>query len=181
MPETVENASNSEETSSGVHGRDTVELMKTLNSLPYEGGVKGGVPHDQSQGLPTLSPAQSFRIPLAQARRIVFDFQGSRITPLPPSLPFARWGRGSLARDVIPSRATKTRVSKPSLQLGQHQLFNGLASAPSDNTLRRPGELDRDRPTHPWYGPGRCRRVRRPRRTGRRRRAGRRRCHKVRR
>ena len=26
MPETVENASNSEETSSGVHGRDTVEL-----------------------------------------------------------------------------------------------------------------------------------------------------------
>src|SRR5208337_4570356 len=35
---------------------------------------------------------------------------------------FARGGKGSLARDVIPSRATKTRVSKPSLQLGHDQL-----------------------------------------------------------
>jgi hypothetical protein len=33
MPETVENASNSEETSSGVHGRDTVELLDQANDL----------------------------------------------------------------------------------------------------------------------------------------------------
>ncbi len=38
-------------------------------------------------------------------------------------------GKGSLARNVIPSRATKTRVSKPSLQLGQHQLFTGPGRA----------------------------------------------------
>ena len=34
MPETVENASNSEETSSGVHGRDTVELLTPGNDFP---------------------------------------------------------------------------------------------------------------------------------------------------
>jgi hypothetical protein len=33
MPETVENASNSEETSSGVHGRDTVEFL-TPDPIP---------------------------------------------------------------------------------------------------------------------------------------------------
>jgi len=48
----------------------------------------------------------------------------------PPDPPFARGGKGSLARAVIRSRATKTRVSKPSLQHGQHQLFTGPDSAP---------------------------------------------------
>src|SRR5271157_5536474 len=64
--------------------------------------------------------------PSREARRIVFDSQGSRITP--PAPPFARGGKGSLARNLIPSRAIKTRVSKPSLQLGQHRLFTGPGS-----------------------------------------------------
>jgi len=41
----------------------------------------------------------------------------------PPDPPFARGGKGSVARAVIRSRATKTRVSKPSLQYGKHHLF----------------------------------------------------------
>jgi len=41
----------------------------------------------------------------------------------PPGPPFARGGKGSVARAVVRSRATKTRVSKSSLQYGQHQLF----------------------------------------------------------
>ena len=49
-------------------------------------------------------------------------FSPRRLSP-PESWTFsARGGKGSLARDVIPSRATKTRVSKPPLQLGQDQL-----------------------------------------------------------
>ena len=40
MPETVETASNSEETSSGVHGRDTVELRKSiLQRFVQDGGL----------------------------------------------------------------------------------------------------------------------------------------------
>ncbi len=58
-----------------------------------------------------------------EARRIGLELQGSRITP--PDPPFARGGKGSLAHDVIPSRATKTRVSKSSPQLSQDQLFTG--------------------------------------------------------
>jgi len=43
---------------------------------------------------------------------------------------FARGGKGSLALAVIRSRATKTRVSKPPLQRGQHQLFTGQVTNP---------------------------------------------------
>ena len=53
-------------------------------------------------------------------------FHPDFVAPFPPPCPpFARGGKGTLARDVIPSRATKTRVSKSSLQLCQHQLFTG--------------------------------------------------------
>src|SRR5271157_2206199 len=52
--------------------------------------------------------------PSREAGRVVFDFQGSR--PTPPGPPFARGGKGSVARAVVRLRATKTRVSKPSLQ-----------------------------------------------------------------
>ena len=47
-------------------------------------------------------------------------FRFPRLPHHPPCPPFARGGKGSLARDVIPSRATKTRVSKPSLQVAVH-------------------------------------------------------------
>ena len=92
-------------------------------SPPCEGGVRGVVP---TRPVTRSSHALSLSVlshPSREARRIVFDFQGSRITP--PNPPFARGGKGSLARNLIPSRAIKTRVSKPSLQLGQHQLFTG--------------------------------------------------------
>ncbi len=49
-------------------------------------------------------------------------------------------GKGSLARDVIPSRATKTRVSNSSLQLGQHQLFTGPGLGCHDDHSRLLGQ-----------------------------------------
>src|SRR5271157_5129542 len=53
--------------------------------------------------------------------------EGQQAETVPNTIaPFARGGKGSLARDVVGSRATKTRVSKSSLQLSQHQLFTGL-------------------------------------------------------
>jgi hypothetical protein len=87
--------------------------------------------------------------------------EGQQAETVPNTIdpPFARGGKGSLARDVIPSRATKTRVSKPSLQLGQHQLFTGpgvggisrygvdLGSA---DTTREPVKLPRQK--KPWPG-----------------------------
>ena len=91
------------------------------------GGVRGVVP---ARPVTRSSHALSLSVlshPSREARRIVLDFQGPASPP--PDPPFARGGKGSLARDVIPSRATKTRVSKPSLQLGQHQLFTGTAGA----------------------------------------------------
>ena len=136
-------------------------------SPPCEGGGRAGVvparPVTRSSHALSLSVLSH---PSREARRTVFAFQGSRITPpAPPSQggerdrslatpfhraqqkhasqnrpsssvntnfssphpcpPFARGGKGSFARDVISSRTTKTRVSKSSLQLSQHQLFTG--------------------------------------------------------
>ncbi len=89
-----------------------------------KGGGRGGCPGTTSHKVfPMLAPSQSFRIPLAR-REESFSISKAPASP-PPYPPFARGGKQSLARDVIPSRATKTRVSKPSLQLGQHQLFTG--------------------------------------------------------
>src|SRR5271166_1678626 len=88
-----------------------------------KGGLGGVVP---ARPVTRSSHALSLSVlshPSREARRIVFAFQGSRIPP--PGPPFARGGKGSLARNVIPSRATKTRVSKPPLQLGQRQLLTG--------------------------------------------------------
>src|SRR5271157_6183113 len=76
-----------------------------------KGGQGGWSRHDQSQGLSHALSLSVLSHPSREARRIVLDFQGYRITP--PDPPFARGGKGSLARDVIPSRATKTRVSIP--------------------------------------------------------------------
>ena len=47
----------------------------------------------------------------------------------------ARGGKGSVARAVVRSRATKTRVSKSSLQLSQHQLFTGPVRGWADEKL----------------------------------------------
>src|SRR5208337_2142589 len=48
-------------------------------------------------------------------------------------------GKCSLVRDVIPSRATKTRVSESSLQLCQHQLFTGPGSHHSARPFEQGG------------------------------------------
>src|SRR5271157_4071341 len=103
------------------------DLLRPFPPLA-KGGLGGVVP---ARPVTRSSDALSLSVlshPSRKARRIVLDFQGSRLTP--PCPPFARGGKGSLARDVIPSRATKTRVSKPSLQLGQHQLLTGPPSGP---------------------------------------------------
>src|SRR5271166_2677050 len=47
--------------------------------------------------------------------------RAARFQHHPPDPP-SQGGKASLARDVIPSRVTRTRVSKSSLQLSQHQL-----------------------------------------------------------
>jgi len=83
-------------------------------SPPCEGGVRGGGPGGTRAWYAVpgrLDPAESPPRPKVL------------VMPCSPPLPFARGGKGSLARAVIRSRATKTRVSKPSLQHGQHQLF----------------------------------------------------------
>ena len=107
-------------------------------SPPCEGGQGGWFRHDQSQGLPMLSPSQSFRIPLARRDKSI-SLSKAPGSP-PPRPPLRKGGKGSLARDVIPSRSTKTRVSKSSLQLSQHQLFTAPASPSRENetALGRP-------------------------------------------
>jgi hypothetical protein len=85
-----------------------------------KGGLGGVVP---ARPVTTASHALYLSVlshPSSEARR---SFSISKAPSSPPLPPFARGGKGSLARNVIPSRATKTRVSKPSLQLGQHPLF----------------------------------------------------------
>src|SRR5271157_3110399 len=89
-------------------------------SPPCEGGVRGGGPGTTSHKVfPCSLPLSRFAF-LSRGGKNRFRFP--RLPPHPPCPPFARGGKGSLARDVIPSRAIKTRVSKPSLQCGQDQL-----------------------------------------------------------
>src|SRR5208337_4809438 len=94
-----------------------------LFSPPCEGGVRGGGPGTTShRRFPRSLPLS----PVASLSRGEKNRSGpSRLPHHPPYPPFARGGKGSLARDVLPSRATKTRVSKSSLQPSQHQLFTG--------------------------------------------------------
>ena len=85
------------------------------------GGRAGWSRHGQSQRLPMLSPVSVLSHSAREARESFSICQGFRITA--PCPPFARGGKGSVARDVVRSRATRTRVSKPPFQYGQHQLF----------------------------------------------------------
>src|SRR5271157_956446 len=102
-------------------------------SPPCEGGVRGGGPGSTSHKVfPCSLPLSPFAS-LSRGGKNRFRF--ARLPHHPPYPPFARGGKGSLARDVIPSRATKTRVSKPSLQLGQHQ----LCSMPGSGSCCRQG------------------------------------------
>ena len=91
-----------------------------------KGGQGGWFRHDQSQGLPMLSPSQSFRIPRARREE---SFSLSKAPASPPLPPLRKGGKGdrSLATSFHP--ATKTRVSKSSLQLSQRQLFTSPAPA----------------------------------------------------
>src|SRR5271157_940432 len=92
-------------------------------------GVRGGGPGTTSHKVfPHSLPLGPFAS-LSRGDKNRFRFP--RLPHHPPLPPLARGGKGSLARDVIPSRATETRVSKSSLQLSQHQLFTGPASPPS--------------------------------------------------
>jgi len=87
-------------------------------SPPCEGGVRGGGPGGTRAWYAVpgrLDPAE-----LPPRPRVLVMPCSPPLTP-----PFARGGKGSLARAVIRSRATKTRVSKPSLEHGQPQLFTG--------------------------------------------------------
>src|SRR5208337_506723 len=72
-------------------------------------------------------------------------FRFPRLPHHPPCPPFARGGKGSLAREVIPSRATRTRVSKSSFQLSQHQLFTGPPLS-CDLRLNRAGFFMQNKP-----------------------------------
>src|SRR5271157_4296400 len=102
-------------------------------SPPCEGGLRGGGPGTTSHKVfPHSLPLSPFAS-LSRGEKNRFRFP--RLPHHPPYPPFARGGKGSLARDVIPSRATKTRVSKPSLQLGQDQ----LCSMPAQSWQTRRG------------------------------------------
>jgi len=110
--------------------------------------VKNPLPLRGSGGVVPAKPGPGTRFrggwtprghpPKGRVRRLV---RRCWLCPLhPPDHPSPRGGKGSLARAVIPSRATKTRLSKPSLQHGQHQLFTGPAS-PSRNHETRLGPI----------------------------------------
>src|SRR5271166_6449517 len=82
--------------------------------------------------------------PGAWHRRWTPTIHGPR--PAPPGPPFARVGKGSVARAVVRSRATKTLVAKPSLQYGQHQLLTGPTSAwQRSRPVHRPARARRRR------------------------------------
>ena len=104
---------------------EPTHVEKKCNFKIAKGGL-GGFRHDQSQGLPSALSLSVLSHPSRAVSRIVLDCpRKSRTTPPTPPSQGGGGGKGSLARDVLPSRATKTRVSKSSLQLSQHQLFTG--------------------------------------------------------
>src|SRR5271157_6137019 len=100
----------------------------SLRTFPplAKGGLGGAGPGTTSHKVfPCSLPLSPFAS-LSRGQKNRFRFP--RLSHHPPCPPFARGGKGSLAHDVIPSRATKTRVSTSSLQLCQHQLFTGPPS-----------------------------------------------------
>jgi hypothetical protein len=108
---------------------------------PLAKGGQGGWPrHDQSQGLPTLSPFENlsphhFQHPLHPSREagsVVFDFQGSR--PTPPGPPFARGGKDrSLASSVDRAQQKHAPRNRPS------STVNTNFSSPRSNPRRPSG------------------------------------------
>ena len=102
---------------------------------PCEGGVRGGGPGTTSHKVfPRSLPYSPFASLSRGEKNRSRCPRLPQHPPYPPfarggfnGAPFARGGKGSLAGDVIPSRATKTRVSKSSLQLGHRRLFAGRA------------------------------------------------------
>ncbi len=105
-------------------------------SPPCEGGVRGGGRGTTGHKVVPCSLPLSPFASLTRGEKNRFRFP--RLPQHPPCPPFARGGKGSLARDVIPSRATKTRVSKSSLQLCQDQRFTGPGFAPREGTSETP-------------------------------------------
>ena len=83
-------------------------------SPPCEGGVRGGWSrHDQSQGLPMLSPSQSFRIPLAR-REVSFPI--SKAPASPPLPPLRKGGKGiarSRRRSIARNKNTRLETVPP--------------------------------------------------------------------
>ena len=63
--------------------------------------VGGGFRHDQSQGLPMLSPAQSFRIPLARREESFSISKAPAPPPLAPSLQGLSFTHISLLTEVL--------------------------------------------------------------------------------
>jgi len=96
-------------------------------SPPCEGGVRGGGRVTTSHKVfpCSLPPSPSASLSRCEKNR----FRCRRPSHHPPYPPFARGGKGSFARHVTPSRATKTRDSKPSLPLSQYQLLTDRPSA----------------------------------------------------
>ena len=72
-------------------------------------GLSGSGNSRQSQVFHSLT-STDLSHPSREARRIVFDFQGFRITPLTP---LRKGWKGSLARDVIPSAQQKYTETVP--------------------------------------------------------------------
>jgi len=86
---------------------------------PLAKGGLGGVV--AARPITRLSHTISFPVPVHPYREAGETFSMSKALASPPLPPFARGGKGSFARHVMPSRAIKTLDSRPSLPLSLYE------------------------------------------------------------
>src|SRR5208337_3633823 len=93
-----------------------------------KGGLGGWSLHDQSQGLPMLSPSQSFCIPLARREESFSISKAPASPPLPPLRKGGKWIGRSRPRWIARNKNTRLETvppvrSRPTLQRASRRVL----------------------------------------------------------